>query len=273
MIETSPFSALLGEKINEEQRVYRSGPYALYGMLYWPVGRNRQIPVVICPPDGEEREWSQRSLVRSARALAAAGHPVLRFDFMGQGESEGAFEDSTIASRANDLRSSVDLLRQATGSMPAVVAVRLGALIATQCATTTPLTHLVLWEPILNGSTYINELLRVNLAGQMVSNTKKTQTRQELLEAIRAGGSVNVNGYNLTSGFVNEALCADPGKWIDAFRGRLLILANRVNASQASSQRTVEVIQCSPFWKQHKTYMSAPPAFLDRTLIWLQEQQ
>ena len=74
----------------ERQYIYPAGSHFLYGMFYAPLGSSPKPSLIICPPDGEEREWSQRAMVRTARRFAAMGHPVLRFDFMGQGRDIGS---------------------------------------------------------------------------------------------------------------------------------------------------------------------------------------
>ncbi len=47
-----------------------------------------------------------------ARAMASAGIAVLRFDFTGLGQSEGAFEDTTFSSNVSDLLAAVDWLEE-----------------------------------------------------------------------------------------------------------------------------------------------------------------
>ncbi len=47
-----------------------------------------------------------------ARAMADAGIAVLRFDFTGLGQSEGAFEDTTFSSNVSDLLSAVSWLEE-----------------------------------------------------------------------------------------------------------------------------------------------------------------
>lgn len=55
--------------------------------------------------------------VRVSRALAARGIAVLRFDFTGLGQSEGAFEDTHFSSNVDDLVAATDALR-ARGHAP-----------------------------------------------------------------------------------------------------------------------------------------------------------
>src|ERR1700687_5440890 len=145
--------------VREEQCIYRSGRHDLYGMVYWPTVAEPRVPIVICPPDGEERTWSLRPLVHTARALAAEGHPVLRFDFMGQGESDDDFEEASVGSRVEDLCASVDLFERLTGSSASVVGVRFSAAIVAQALATRPgARFMILWEPVLDPASYVQQL-------------------------------------------------------------------------------------------------------------------
>jgi alpha/beta superfamily hydrolase len=53
--------------------------------------------------------------VRLARSLAQEGLLALRFDFMGLGDAEGDFADSSIASYCEDLQAALDHLQTMTG--------------------------------------------------------------------------------------------------------------------------------------------------------------
>lgn len=67
----------------------------LFGLLHAAVG---DVGVVIVVGGPQYRAGSHRQFVQVARALAAAGHPVLRFDVRGMGDSSGpqrSFEDVT----------------------------------------------------------------------------------------------------------------------------------------------------------------------------------
>ena len=51
-----------------------------------------------------------KATVRIARALAGAGYGVLRFDFMGLGDSEGNFADSNFSTNCSDLRAAIQFV-------------------------------------------------------------------------------------------------------------------------------------------------------------------
>jgi len=67
---------------------------SLIGVLAEPAGAARsQVGVLIIVGGPQYRAGSHRQFVLLARALAAAGHPVLRFDYRGMGDSSGAVRD------------------------------------------------------------------------------------------------------------------------------------------------------------------------------------
>lgn len=126
-------------------------------------------PFVFCHPFGEEKLWAHRVFVTFARQLAAAGHPVLRFDYMANGDSDGEFPDFSVRTALADIGCAIDLVRARTSaSRVGVLGLRLGATFAARTAAErTDVSTLVLWAPIVDGSRYMQELLRVNLTTQM----------------------------------------------------------------------------------------------------------
>ena len=53
--------------------------------------------------------------VSMARRLAGRGHPVLRFDFRGNGDSDGAFAEFSLTGALGDVARAADLVRARTG--------------------------------------------------------------------------------------------------------------------------------------------------------------
>lgn len=79
--------------------------------------------------------------VRLARALAEEGYATLRFDFMGLGDSSGAFRDSTIATGHEDLAAALDTLAAQTGDIEGprlLIGHSFGGALAIQVAATRP---------------------------------------------------------------------------------------------------------------------------------------
>ena len=76
----------------------------LYGVLYEPdPAIKKNTGYIFIHPFAEEMLWTQRVMVTFARELVRCGYPVLRFDFMGHGDSEGNFVDATVKTRLSDI--------------------------------------------------------------------------------------------------------------------------------------------------------------------------
>lgn len=90
----------------------------LYGVLHLPPAPGpRGLVIVVGGP--QYRVGSHRQFVLLARALAVAGVPVLRFDYRGMGDSEGA--ERGFERIDADLRTAIDTLCEQTGSVREVV--------------------------------------------------------------------------------------------------------------------------------------------------------
>lgn len=96
---------------------------ALVGLLHHPAAdapaQAAQTGVVVIVGGPQYRAGSHRQFVHLARALAAAGHPVLRFDVRGMGDSTGAlrnFEHITP-----DVGAAIDALVQRAPAVQRVV--------------------------------------------------------------------------------------------------------------------------------------------------------
>ncbi|HZW21692.1 hydrolase 1, exosortase A system-associated [Noviherbaspirillum sp.] len=86
----------------------------LYGILSKPAQPlSRAILIVVGGP--QYRAGSHRQFVLLARAFAAQGYPVLRFDYRGMGDSEG--EPRNFEDAGDDIRAALDALFDA---VPAV---------------------------------------------------------------------------------------------------------------------------------------------------------
>lgn len=139
------------------------GPRArrLFGCYHepqtWPA---REYGVVLCYPVGQEYIRSHRACQHLASAIARAGFPTLRFDYYGTGDSAGDPDEVDLSRWRGDLALAVEELRARSGVGPVVVAgLRLGASLAlTAAPRIDDLAGLVLWEPVVSGSAYLDEL-------------------------------------------------------------------------------------------------------------------
>jgi alpha-beta hydrolase superfamily lysophospholipase len=115
--------------------------------------------VLLCPPVGHEygrAHWAMRQL---ASQLAQAGLHVFRFDYTGLGDSWGRFEDVSLARWTADVRTALAELAESAGvARVSVVGLRFGAALAFEAARQAPVDRLILWDPVVQGSAYLDQL-------------------------------------------------------------------------------------------------------------------
>jgi len=259
----------------EEPVTIATDNYELYGMLYRGEGTSRAM-IIICAPDGDERYWSQRLLVNTARLLAEQGFIVLRFDYMGQGESPGNYESATIYTRMQDLNKVLEYMtRQNEGCPLGLLGVRLSAALAIKTANleSHKVDFLVLWEPVLDIDHYFDSQLRIHTTTQMVMYKKVLRNRDQLKLDIMNGEKVSINGYNLARDFYKEALELTPKKDLERYQGKVLSIVNKRVSSQLQESERLPPIKYPAFWRENKFYWEFPHALLDTTMDWFQRNQ
>ena len=153
-------------------------------------------------PFAEEMNKSRRMAALQARALAAAGYGVLQIDLHGCGDSSGDFGDASWASWVDDARCAAQWLRERSNADFWWWGLRTGALLAcaAACGFADP-ARLLLWQPVFSGKTFVQQFLRLKLAGELVGEAE-TGGGRALMAALRAqlaaGESVEIGGYRLS---------------------------------------------------------------------------
>lgn len=173
----------------------------LYTMAYRASGTSRGT-IVIAGPFAEEKKAAQRALVAASRTFAAAGYEVLRFDWRGTGDSGGAFSEANVEHWLGDLRHVINTARQMSEAPITLLGLRFGAALAWQIATDSAveIENLVLWEPIVNGSSYARQnRQRSQIRAQM------TQGSAPGTETIKTTQSPD-SGFDFDGFFINEKL-------------------------------------------------------------------
>jgi alpha-beta hydrolase superfamily lysophospholipase len=126
-----------------------------------PVGAGADHGVVLCSPFGYDELCTHRGWRRLAERIAAAGMPVLRFDYPGAGDSLGTEEDpNQVEAWIDSIATAVRYLRQWTGvTQVSLCGLRLGATFAAVAAQRMGgVDGLVLLSPALSGKNYVREL-------------------------------------------------------------------------------------------------------------------
>lgn len=104
----------------EEALTFLSGDLWLPGILHDPAaGEAARVGVVIVVGGPQYRVGSHRQFVLLARDLAAAGYPVLRFDYRGMGDAEG--EPVGFEGAGPDIGAAVEQLMRRQPALEGVV--------------------------------------------------------------------------------------------------------------------------------------------------------
>jgi len=122
--------------------------------------------VVLCAPQLHEAMWAHRGLRHLADDLAAAGVPVLRFDYFGTGDAAGEGGEPDFVPRAvqNVVAASAQLRSLASVDQVVLCGWRFGATLAVLAAEAMAAAQrdapaaLVLMAPVVNGRCYLREL-------------------------------------------------------------------------------------------------------------------
>lgn len=131
----------------------------LFGVVHSPAAGHVRGGIVICPPLGKEHIDTYGGLKLLAQELSAAGFVVLRFDYLGTGDSardQGA--DSALDDYRSSIEQAVRYLRDGGAADIALVGLRMGALLAASVApAVSGLRSIVLWDPVLDGRRYLRQ--------------------------------------------------------------------------------------------------------------------
>jgi alpha/beta superfamily hydrolase len=236
---------------------YFGGPArSLFGVLHEPtrtaaLGRG----VVMCAPLWREALRAHRVLRQLGVRLAKEGFHVLRFDYSGAGDSAGDSEHGDVGVWLDDVAAAVDEVKRAKG-LPRVtlLGLRFGAtLAALAAAARDDVERLVLWEPLVDGTSFLEASRDDHRAWgdayatwRRIPRGRLAEEDDEVLgfrvtEAMRASiGAVDLAGLPRTPPAVLVVeRAADSG-----LRGALEARGARVQH---------EVLAEPEVWKQHRT--------------------
>ena len=134
----------------------------LLGALHQPQRlRPRSTAVLLCNPFGEEASRSHRIYRVLATQLERAGFTALRFDYSGTGDSHGESSAASVDDWVRDVGVAAERVRAASGATRiAIVGLRFGATLAALASQRgLAVRHLLLWDPVVEGAAYLQELI------------------------------------------------------------------------------------------------------------------
>ena len=117
----------------------------------------RKTGVVLCYPLGHEYVRMHRFYLELAEGVARAGFTVLRFDYYGTGDSEGASGDVRLGQWNDNISLAVDYLQsQYQVRQVCLAGYGIGATLAALCASNRPdVRYLAMLEPEVAGRAYL----------------------------------------------------------------------------------------------------------------------
>jgi pimeloyl-ACP methyl ester carboxylesterase len=199
---------------------------------------------VTAHPFAEEQKFSHRVFVNLARDLARRDVATLRFDLSGSGDSYGEERDATVSQWVEEIRAGLELMKtRFPQAKPVLMGLRLGATLALSAAgspapsragpqggRTTPPPALVLWEPILDGKKYVDEILRRRMIREMMTTGKKATGKSEARAQLESDGFLDLDATAVGKRMIEEMSALDAKQLAARFKGKALLVQIAFNA-------------------------------------------
>lgn len=170
------------------------GP-GLFGHRYLP-DQPSGTGVVICSPIYAEYFKNYRREVLLARALAAAGAAVQRFQYRNTGLSDDVPGGMTVASMTDDADAAAGALAErCRPDRMILMGVRWGGIVAARAAVRRGGAPLVLWDPVIDPAGYLADIIRVRQVQELTSGADKRHSGSDLVTMLENEGSLVVLDY------------------------------------------------------------------------------
>jgi exosortase A-associated hydrolase 2 len=243
-----------------------------------PAARAPRGIVLLAPPFAEELNKCRRMCALASRALAADGWRVIRMDPYGCGDSDGDFGDATWQRWLDDLMKAVDAY--ADGRRLWLWGVRAGALLITPLLRARPDADVLLWQPLIEGSTVLDQFLRLRTSTAQ-PDAGRREDRKSLRERLARGEPLEIAGYLLGPALaqgLSDARLSLP----DGYRGRVIwldVVSAPEEPPRASARQTIDVWRTTnvqihystvvgpPFWQTVE--IAEAPELVERTQMLL----
>ena len=174
-----------------------AGP--VFGILHGPAGaEHSRVGVLVCPPFGWDELCTHRTIRLWAQLCAGAGHPTLRIDFPGCGDSSGSPRDpKRLEAWTAAAAAGARLLRERESCQRVVaMGIGLGGMVACRALSEGALIDdLILWSVARNGSLLLRELRA--FAGIVAGDA--TAPDNGAISAAPDDGALAVAGFVMTA--------------------------------------------------------------------------
>ena len=177
----------------------------LYGVYAEPRIDTPEPPAVLaCYPIAGEYMRAHRAFRQLSNLLTRKGAHVMRFDYYATGDSFGGLEDMALDRWREDIATALEELQELCGiSRVKLVGLRMGATLGLQAAESLEaIDQVVLWDPIVEGSPYVDEL-----EAQHVGDKRARQENES------TDGVIGVHGFPLPRALRDEIRSLDLRSW------------------------------------------------------------
>ena len=247
----------------------------IYCVEYVPTEEaKRDCCVILCKSIWGERIRTHRIFTNLARTLRDIGFYVATCDYYGDGNSGGETKDLTFSGMVQDVQLLHDYLAENTAIKNVSLAgLRFGSNVAICVEPMISGTQrMILFEPIGDPEGVLKEWLRANLASQMAIHKKILKNRNELIDDLKNGLFVNIDGFVIGKEFwesfevitpfcVNSDFSGPVSVYSLPAKGRKPADFSNLAAGYRSPQlKTLESEFVWTGWKQH---VPKPPRFIE----------
>lgn len=232
---------------------------------------------VFCNPFLEEKVFSQPVYVAFARALAARGAAALRFDYEGDGDSEGGASELSLAEWGEDLADACAFARSRLQARAVgLFGLRLGGSLAWLHADAVDARRLLAWDPVVDGADYFQACLRLNLTTQLATYKRVVESREQLMQRLDRGETVNIAGYEVGARMARSLAQVDlrepgrapscPVRVVQFLRPGGVPAKREADFPARAANVRVDALPVQPFWQESKHYDPAPERLLALSL-------
>jgi exosortase A-associated hydrolase 2 len=250
---------------------------SLFGVYEGPSSRvAAPRGVVVAYPIGQEALRAHRALRRFSMRVARAGWHTLRFDYYGTGDSAGETVDGEVGQWTGDIARAVDEMKTLQ-ALPRVslLGLRLGAtLAAVAAAGRRDVERLVLWEPVIDGRSFVE-------AGLAAHRAWVRDHSGETVPPANPGAVVEMLGFPLTPALRSGLEGLDLLRLAAPPAARVLVVEREQTAAAQSlcehlgrlgAAVDYEHIAEPAIWlRREMDQATVPPQTLERVVAWLGE--
>lgn len=211
--------------------------------IYHPPHKQCRGGLIMCNPLFEERKTCQRPMVELARELADSGLAIVRFDYAGCGDSDGAFQDYSLDDWKENIAAVRSRLQHLCGQ-PIIGAfgIRSGASFANLAASRGIIDGpIILCNPVIKGAKYVREELRKKLMKEMITFGGSHSSREALMEQLEANQPIDFDGYEFTPHLYRDLIRLDLLATANyKHRNAVLLIAINPNGDYAKDLKALE---------------------------------